>query len=213
MYDLPYHKERDPAVIAAFVRRNPFAFLTGCDAEGAPVATQVPVFMKERDGRVVLQGHLMRGTDHHKAFEQNENVLAVFTGPHVYVSGRWYSDPHTPSTWNYMSVHARGTIRFLEEAALEEMLRELTLHFENGDATSPTVYDNLPTRLTARLVKQIVAFEVEVTDLDTTFKLSQDRDRESYLRIIEELKGRGESGAAIAAEMERRMSGVFPEAG
>ena len=213
MYDLPYHKERDPAVIAAFVREHPFAFLIGCGADGGPVATQVPVFMEERDGRTRLRGHLMRGTDHHKAFVQNERVLVVFSGAHAYVSGTWYRDPQTPSTWNYMSVHARGTIRFLDAAALEDMLRELTLYFEDGDAASPTVYDNLPSRLTARLVRQIVAFEVEVTDLDTTFKLSQDRDLESYLSIIERLKGRGENGATIAAEMEKRLRDVFPEDG
>ncbi|MEX0899868.1 MAG: FMN-binding negative transcriptional regulator [Gammaproteobacteria bacterium] len=58
------------------------------------------MFLEEEDGRQVLRGHLMRGMDHHKAFQHNENVLAVFSGAHCYVSGSWYSDPHTPSTWN-----------------------------------------------------------------------------------------------------------------
>jgi transcriptional regulator len=210
MYNLPYHKERDQAVVESFIDDHPFAFLTGCDAQGRPVATQVPLFLEDDGGRQVLRGHLMRNTDHHRAFQHSENVLAVFTGAQSYVSGTWYSDPHTPSTWNYMSVHARGTIRFLEGAALEDMLRKTSLHFEGGDAASPTVYDNLPPALTQRLVKMIVAFEITVTGMDTVFKLSQDRDLPSYRNIIERLRERGENGRAIADEMEKREKQVFP---
>ena len=210
MYDLPYHKETDLQVIEALIRKHPFAFLAGCDRSGKPVATQVPVFLERRDGRPRLRGHLMRNTDHHRAFEHNDNVLVVFTGPHVYVSGAWYSDPHTPSTWNYMSVHARGTIRFLGGAALEEVLRQTSLHFEGGNRASPTVYDNLPASLKERVMPAIVAFEIEVTHMDSVFKLSQDRDAESYRNIIENLKAQGGDGNAIAEEMERRMGHLFP---
>jgi transcriptional regulator len=94
------------------MREHPFVFLTGVNEENKPVATQVPVFIDERDGKLFLTGHIMRNTDHHKALKKNPNVLAVFTGPHVYVSDTWYDDPQQASTWNYMSVHAKGTIRF-----------------------------------------------------------------------------------------------------
>lgn len=210
MYDLPYHKEWNERVIKDFIAEHPFAFLTGCDPDGKPVATQVPAFLEERDGRFVLSGHLMRNTDHHKAFVHNHNVLVVFSGPHVYVSGTWYSDPHTPSTWNYMSVHARGTIRFLEGAALADMLKKTSLHFEGYDQRSPTAFQNLPQQLTAKLVNAIVAFEIEVEVMDTVFKLSQERDIQSYLNIIEQLKKQGEAGRAIASEMQKRMSELFP---
>ncbi|MBK7408554.1 MAG: FMN-binding negative transcriptional regulator [Saprospirales bacterium] len=112
MYNLPYHKEQNEQIIKEFVGQYPFAFLTGCDSENKPVATQVPVFIEEKDGRKILRGHIMKNTDHHKAFLHNENVLAVFTGKHTYVSGTWYSNPYTASTWNYMSVHVKGIIRF-----------------------------------------------------------------------------------------------------
>lgn len=211
MYDLPYHKERNELVIKDFIAAHPFAFLTGCDPAGKPVATQVPAFLEERDGRIVLSGHLMRNTDHHKAFLHNHNVLVVFSGPHVYVSGTWYSNPRTPSTWNYMSVHARGTIRFLEGAALEDILNKTSLHFEGYDQRSPTAFQNLPRQLTGKLVSAIVAFEIEVEAMDTVFKLSQDRDIQSYLSIIEQLEKQGEAGRAIASEMQKRMSKVFPQ--
>lgn len=211
MYDLPYHKERDPGVIKSFIDAHPFAFLTGCDPQGRPIATQVPVFLEEEEGHWVLRGHIMRNTDHHKAFLHNENVLVVFSGSHAYVSGSWYTNPYTPSTWNYMSVHARGTICFLEGAALEDMLRKTSMHFEAYDRDSPTIYDNLPVEFTQRLVKMIVAFEIKVAEMDNVFKLSQDRDAASYRNIIEQLKSKDEHGRTIAAEMEKRMQHLFPQ--
>lgn len=211
MYNLPYHKEQNEQVIKEFIDEHPFAFLMGCNSESKPIATQVPVLMEERDGRKLLSGHIMKNTDHHKAFSQNENVLVVFTGNHAYVSGTWYSDPNLPSTWNYMSVHAKGIIRFLDDTGLEEVLRKTSLHFENYNHQSPTIFDNLPEDFKQKAMKEIVAFEIEVTELDNVFKLSQDRDAESYLKIIDKLKKQGEDGRVIAAEMEKRTKEVISE--
>lgn len=211
MYDLPHHKEHDEQVIDAFIARYPFAFITGCDVDNHPVATQVPVFLELQGDRLVLRGHIMKNTDHHKAFLHNPNVLAVFTGHHTYVSGTWYSNPHTPSTWNFMSVHVKGIVRFLDDDALIEVLRTTTLHFEKNDPRSTTIYDNLPTQYTARLMKAIVAFEIEVKELDTVFKLSQDRDQASYRNIMDKLKQQDEAGRVIAEEMAKREGQVFPE--
>ncbi|HYV95258.1 MAG TPA: FMN-binding negative transcriptional regulator [Chitinophagales bacterium] len=211
MYDLPYHKEQDEQVIKKFIDRYPFAFLAGSDSENKPVATQVPVFIEEKGDKKILRGHIMKNTDHHEAFLHNQNVLVVFTGHHTYVSGTWYSNPYTPSTWNYMSIHAKGIISFLDDAALIDVLRMTTLHFENHNPQSTTIYDNLPADYTQKLMKAIVAFEIEVKEMDTVFKLSQDRDAKSYDNIIERLKDQGESGQVIAAEMEKRTKEVFPD--
>lgn len=209
MYDLPHHKENNELVIKEFIAKYPFAFLTGCDAENKPVATQIPVFIEEINGKKILRGHIMKNTDHHKAFLQNKNVLAVFSGHNIYVSGTWYSNPYTPSTWNYMSVHVKGIIRFLNDEALIDALRMTTLHFENYNQQSTTIYDNLPSDYTQRLMQAIVVFEIEVKEIDTVFKLSQDRDAKSYNNIIKHLKEQGESGQVIAAEMEKRGKELF----
>lgn len=210
MYNLPHHKEHDEKVIREFVARYPFAFISGVDRDHKPIATQIPVFIEEKNGKKVLRGHLMRNTDHHRAFEQNDNVLVVFTGHHTYVSATWYTNKNWPSTWNYMSVHVNGKIRFVQDEELIDVLRMTSLYFEKNDRNSPTIYDNLSPELTARLIKAIVAFEIEIIELDTVFKLSQDRDIESYRNIIEELKQQGESGKVIADEMEKRTKQVFP---
>ncbi len=210
MYNLPHHKENDPQIIKQFVDKYPFAFLTGCDSENKPIATQIPLFIEEKDGKKILSGHIMKNTDHHKTFLHNSNILAVFTGHHTYVSGTWYSNPHIPSTWNYMSVHAKGTIKFLDDNALEDVLRKVSLHFENFNKDSSTIFDNLPKEFIQRAMPYIVAFEIEITEMDTVFKLSQDRDYVSYKNIIAKLKQQDESGQVIAAEMEKRIHQVFP---
>jgi transcriptional regulator len=209
MYNLPYFKENDPQVVFDFIHANPFAFLLGCSADNKPVATQVPVFIEQRDGKLFLTGHIMRQTAHHKAFEKNPNALVVFTGPHTYVSATWYSDPHQASTWNYMSVHLKGNLRFLDENGLIEVLKKTSLHFENNNAASPTTFENLSTDYTGRLIKAIVAFEVEVTEMDNVFKLSQNRDEKSFHNIIDKLSEQGSDGHYIANEMAKRSSQLF----
>ena len=211
MYDLPHHKELNEQVIKEFIDQHPFAFLAGSDSENKPVATQVPVFIEEKNGKKILRGHIMKNTDHHKAFLHNENVLVVFTGKHTYVSGTWYSNPNTPSTWNYMSVHAKGIIRFLDDNALIDVLQKTSLHFEDHNKDSATIFDNLPSEYTHKLMKAILAFEIEVKEIDTVFKLSQDRDSKSYQNIIEKLKEQSNDGQFIADEMEKRTKKLFSD--
>ena len=209
MYNLPYFKEGDQEVVLEFMRKHPFVFLTGVNEENKPVATQVPVFIDEKDGKLFLTGHIMRNNDHHKAFERNPNVLAVFTSPHVYVSATWYDDPHQASTWNYMSVHAKGTIRFGNKEDLIAILKRLTLHYENNNTDSTTVFDNLTSEYTEPLMKAIVAFEVEVESIDNVFKLSQNRNEKSFLNIMEKLNEQGSDGRFIAEEMKKRQHQLF----
>jgi transcriptional regulator len=200
MYDLPYFKEQDETVVFEFIHKHPFAFLAGSDAEGKPIVTQVPVFIEKENNKNILRGHIMRNTDHHKAFMQNSNALVVFSGPHTYVS----------ATWNYMSVHARGIIRFLDEQALIDVLKKTTLHFENYNKNATTVFDNLPEEYTSRLMKAIVAFEIEITSFDNVFKLSQNRDAKSFENIKHKLNEQDASARFIASEMEKRTQQLFP---
>lgn len=209
MYNLPYFKENDPQVVMEFIHHHPFAFITGCTPQGQPVATQIPVFIEERGEKLFLSGHLMRQTDHHKAFEANPNVLCVFSGPHSYVSATWYSDPHQASTWNYMSVHVRGKLRFLGEDALVSILQKTTLHFEGYNNASETTFNNLPQEYRDRLMKAIVAFEVEVESLENVFKLSQNRDEQSYHNIMVKLQEAGGEAKAVADEMKKREEQLF----
>jgi transcriptional regulator len=208
MYNLPHFKATNETEVLAFMKQHPFAMLIG-NAENKAVATQIPLLFEERNEKLFLLGHMMRKQDHQLTFEKNPNVLVVFTGPHTYVSATWYKDPHQASTWNYSSVHARGVISFLDQQGLENTLRKLTMHYEDHNPHSSTVFDNLPVDYRSNLMKAIVAFEIEVTSVEHVFKLSQNRDEESYENIVDELKKQGSDSETIANLMEERKDKVF----
>jgi transcriptional regulator len=209
MYNLPHYKENDPSQVIEFIHQHPFALIAGCGADGKPVATQIPLFIEEREGVLFLTGHMMLKTDHCEAMKENQNVLCVFTGPHAYVSATWYDDPRQASTWNYMSVHIHGSIQFLGEEALVEVLKKTSLHFEQYNAQSPTVYDQLPEDYRNRLMKAIVAFEIRVERMEHVFKLSQNRNERSYDQIIEHLQQSDADARAVAGEMEKRKDSIY----
>lgn len=210
MYHFSYFKEKDKQVILDFIGDNPFAFLTGSYLSGSQVATQVPVLFEERDGELILQGHIMRNTDHHKAFIENPNALVVFTGPSTYVSASWYTNPQIGSTWNYMSVHLSGQVRWMTDKELVQFMRKFTLKFEQGNGGSPTIYDNLPDEFLTKMMPAIAGFEIRADKIDNVFKLSQNRDERSYMNIISKLEELGGNGALVAAEMSKRKAELFP---
>jgi transcriptional regulator len=112
-----------------------------------------------------------------------------------------------------MSVHVKGNLRFLDDEGLIDVLKRTSLYFENHDRASTTIYDNLAEDYTSKLMKAIVAFEIKVESMDHVFKLSQNRDQESYHSIIEKLENKDEQGKAIAAEMQKRAGHLFPSEG
>ena len=211
MYHFSYFKEHDQQVILQLLADYPLAFVTGSFANGMQTATQIPMLYKVRAGTLYVQGHIMRNTDHHKAFIENPNALVVFTGPSAYVSASWYSNPHMGSTYNYMSVHLSGKIQFMLPEVFADWMRRFTLQFEQGNVASPTIYDNLGVDYTNKMMAGIVGIEMRVEKLDTVFKLSQNRDEESYVNIIEQLKKRGGNSALIAEEMEKRKGSLYFE--
>jgi transcriptional regulator len=207
MYHLPQYKEKDHQVLIQFMKQHSFAMLIG-SANNIPAATQIPILIEERDGKVFLKGHFMRNTDHHKAFEANPNALCIFTGPHSYISASWYTNQETASTWNYVCVHVRGEIKFLGDDKLIEMLKELSDHYEGKN--SPSSYSQLSTEYIERLSKAIIGFEIEATEIDGIFKLSQNRDEVSYDNIVHQLKNKDGEAKEIGKLMEQRRSNLFP---
>lgn len=210
MYKFSYFQETEPQVLLQFIEAHPFAFLTGSFSNGRQVATQVPVLIETHGNDLILQGHLMRNTDHHKAFLENPEALAVFTGPSAYVSASWYSNPQIGSTWNYMSVHVAGEMAFMSDYALIQFMRKFTLHFEKGNTASPTFFDNLPSGFLGKMMPGIVGFEIRARTVNNVFKLSQNRDETSYRNIISRLEAQGGDAAKIAAEMRKRQAALFP---
>jgi len=165
-----------------------------------PVATQVPVLITEREGKLFLRGHIMRKTDHHLALEKDGHALVMFTGAHAYISASWYPNPQVASTWNYSAVHAQGQLRFTDEADLLDLLSRLTAHFENNP-DSPALMEKMSPEYIQPMLKAIVAFEIAIENIEHVFKLSQNRDKKTYHTIIDHLEEGSTEDKMVAEEM------------
>lgn len=206
MYQHSYYTEKEEEVVFEFMQKNPFAIVTGI-LNGTPVATHIPLEIKRENNDLILTGHIMKETDHHKAFLQNENVLVIFTGPHCYVSASWYVTKNVASTWNYMDVHAKGKIKFTDDEGTKEIIESLTNQYEPYG--SEAAFHKLPQKYVNQMTKAIAGFYIKVESLENVFKLSQNRDKITRKQIIENLEKTNHFFAGeIAKEMALRTSTV-----
>jgi transcriptional regulator len=205
MYKLSHFTETEQQFVMDFIKENSFALITGFGL-AYPVATQIPLEVEEREGKLFLSGHMMKKTDHHIAFEKNENVLVVFTGPHCYVSASWYANPQTASTWNYMAVHAKGKIKFTDEEGTYEVIKAVTNKYEGTETIA--AFNNMPKEYTMQHIKAIVGFRIEVDGIENVFKLSQNKSEEEKVNIIKNLRERNgnDDDVQIANEIEKRLN-------
>lgn len=204
MYKLPYYIENDREKIIAFMNENRFAVVAGL-GEQYPVASHLPLAIEVKGDTILLHGHLMKHSDHHLAFKKNKHVLVIFNGPHCYVSAAWYTNPQIASTWNYMAVHAKGTIRFTDEDGTYHAVKKITEQYESPE--SAAAFDKLPEDYIRQMVKAINGFTITVERWDAVFKLSQNRDKVAIQNIIEQLQKRNdEDSKKIAAEMQSRLT-------
>lgn len=192
-----------------FMKAHPFVLLCGIGADGKPVATHIPVLIEEREGRIFLQAHTMRKQQHTLAFEQNSNVLAVFQGAHCYISAQWYEPQNVASTWNYSAVHATGTLRLMDDDGLYMLLKNMTSHFE-GSPHTPASMDKMDDAYIRSNMKAIIAFEIEVTQLEHAFKLSQNKPAKTQENIVQHLQRGNSDEQAVAADMKRVLQQAKP---
>jgi transcriptional regulator len=203
MYNLSHFKAKDEGEVLEFMHAHPFITLCGSFANGKPVATHVPVLFVERDDKLFLQAHMMRKQEHHLAFVENDQVLAIFQGAHTYVSASWYAQKNVASTWNYRAVHVNGRIAFKDEAWLFQLLTDLTSHFENNPH-SPASVSKMDPAYVEQMMKAIIGFEVEVINIQHVFKTSQNKDEANYKSIVEHLERTENAGAKEMAEIMKK---------
>jgi transcriptional regulator len=208
MYDIPYFKASDKEQIYEFMEAHPFIILCGANQDNSPVATHIPVLIEKREDKYYLLAHVMKKQMHTSAFAENNQVLAIFYGPSTYVSASWYENKKVASTWNYQAVHAKGVLRFLDEPGLKKVLTRLTERFEN-DPQSPSLVQHLDEEYLSKMMQAIIAFEIEITDIQHIFKLSQNRDEISHSNIIQHLKEKGGEAATIAKAMDENAGTLF----
>lgn len=199
MYSPPYNQVEDRGEVVAFMRANNFPVLvTGA---GALRASHLPVVVEERGGQVVIDMHMARANPQWRDFS-GQQVLVVFSGPHAYVSPRWYEETERVPTWNYAAVHAYGVpIVVSELTAKRESQRRLVASL---DPQWLPKFDALDAGYVERMLGAIVVFEIPVARLETRWKLSQNRGRREMELIAEALEKGGET--ALAALTRKHMA-------
>jgi transcriptional regulator len=229
-----FHESNWPE-IKKVIEENSFATVISCSA-GEPAATHVPLrLIESADGTAKLQGHVSKANPHWRLFEQEGRTLAIFTGPHAYVSPRWYDHVNVP-TWNYVAVHVYGKARVVKDAAeMREMVKGLVDRYEgrhegrheeqtegqseggatsqpddktNTEATRRYTLEGLPHDFLQSQMKGIVGFEISIDEVQASFKLSQNRDQKNYENVIAELRKRDdEKSQKVADLMSKRGKG------
>ncbi len=204
MYTNKHSRRNHADDLKNFVHENGFGILTSV-VEGKPWATHIPMFLTN-DG-LRLTGHVARGNKHWKSFESNPDALAIFSGPHAYISSSWYDHENVP-TWNYIAVHVSGKVKIVEEASLLESLKQLTDKYEKASAC-PVSVEKMSEELLKKNLPAIVGFEIVIEKMEASYKLSQNRDEENQLRIISQLEQRGDADSLKIAQYMKELRPNF----
>ncbi len=185
--------------LLAHAAAHPFAtVITG--GSGGIGVSHLPLLVDEDRG--VLRGHLARENPQFQDLAAGAEALAIFHGPHAYVSPSVYLEQPSVPTWNYAVVHARGRARLLDEAALGVLLEDLVARFDaTGWRFAP------PEEYRRRMVGAIAGFEIPIESIEGKWKLSQNRPAEDQRRVAEWL-GRGDAEARAVAELMRALQPV-----
>jgi transcriptional regulator len=210
LYVPSHFQARGPTVFARLAHEHPFATLVTPGAP-EPLVTHLPlIHVLDREPNGTLLGHFARANPHARATGGTESV-AIFHGPHAYVSPSWYADPAgAVPTWNYAVAHAHGTIELAQDGAETRAIVDLLVQrFEAGRA-APWQLALDPPRLRA-MVDAIVGFRIRVKRVDTKLKLSQNRSVDDRHRVAAALDAEGYADAAATAAWMREAPGPGPE--
>lgn len=193
------YKNEDKEAIRTFLNANAFGLLIN-QTNGKLWATHIPLELEiNKEGEEVLMGHISKENPQWTAFDSNDQVLAVFTGPHAYISSSWYDHENVP-TWNYSAVHVYGKIKIIEGDAVIDSLTKLVDKYEQNSKCPVRVADL--SKKTMMQTRGIVAFEIKIEEIQAQTKMSQNRDDKNYSNIISELeKTENPQSMAVAKEM------------
>ena len=171
---LPKHFEQtDQALALEVMRAHNFAVMVSNDDAGVPYATHLPVVVAERDGAIVIEGHVAKPNPHWRYLQARPEVLVMFQGPHAYMSPGVYPDLARVPTWTYIAVHAYGSATLIEdEAGKDGFLKRLIGLHEPAYADQ---WRSLEPDFQSKMLSGITAFSIAVTKLQPKFKLNQHR--------------------------------------
>ncbi len=206
MYTPAYFAEANLGKLHAAIQAYSFATLISGHA-GDLVASHLPLLLKQQEGKGpfgTLVGHMAIANSQSKRAAGKE-VLAIFAGPHTYISPTWYQEEKTVPTWNYVAVHAYGRLELVPDSQEKlDILRQTVNVYERNMPVPWTVPE--PSEFLTRLVDQIVAFQIPLGRLEGKWKLNQNHPLARRQRVIAALRSRSdEASREIAGLMEERL--------
>jgi transcriptional regulator len=207
MYVPPAFAQHDLTLLQQFVERYSFATLITQHEEGGLRASHIPL-MLVRDGSSYgqLWGHLARGNNQWQSIVGE--ALAIFSGPHAYISPRWYEAEHVVPTWNYVAVHAYGPVELMtDRGEFRELLRRTIEVYEEGNS-QPWTLERSGDAID-QLLAGIVGFRIPITRLDGKWKLSQNHAMERQEKIVAALEAQADESARAIADLMRKNLETF----
>lgn len=200
MYIPKSYRIQDRDEISRWLSTVPFGVLVTSEG-GRPMAVHMPFEWREEGERLVLEGHVARANPIWKVAPQAETVMAIFQGPHTYISSSWYHDPNVP-TWNYVAIHVYGTCRILEGEEFRTSLHRMLDKYEAPRQDGRT-WERLGDEFLRREMRAIVGIAIEVTEIQAAQKMSQNRQDGDFHHIVEQLQASSEASDHQVAEVMR----------
>jgi transcriptional regulator len=177
----------DRETLHAFIEANSFATLV-TSVDGAPFATRLPLLLdRDAGARGTLLGHLARANPHWRGFDARAQALAMFDGPHGYISPSWYVASPAVPTWNYAAVHAYGAPRVIEDPRRVEAIVDRLVEIHEAELPQPWSAREVSREFKTKLLKAIVGFEIAIDRIEGKFKVGQNRPIEDQLSVADEL--------------------------
>jgi transcriptional regulator len=185
MYVNSINRWEDEPEIISFIQKNAFATLI-TQENGRSLATHLPFVLDQNEsGKAIISGHIAKANAQWKTIPEQGEVLVMFQGPHAYISSSWYNHENVP-TWNYLAVHVYGKIRFIEGEELLNHLKKLVNTYEQ-DRPNRVSVEGMSGAYLESQIRALVGFEIQITEVQASAKLSQNRDQTNFENIITEL--------------------------
>jgi transcriptional regulator len=204
MYIPAAFAETDRTQLHTFIERNSFGLLVS-QHDGLPFASHLPLLLERDAGpNGCLLGHMARANPQ---WEQagGLTVLAVFAGPHAYISPTWYEADQVVPTWNYVAVHVYGQLQIVADSQQVRQIVEKTVHVYEQPQARPWLFAG-STAFAERLLAQIVGFRIPIERIEGKWKLNQNHPVERRRKVVRVLEGRSdENSQAVAALMSERL--------
>ena len=200
MYVPSFNSFPDRQETISFMQKYSFATIVTV-VNGVPEATHLPFLVKQENDKILLLSHFAKANPHSNQVVDNIS-LVVFTEPHAYISPKNYEKEENVPTWNYIAIHAYGKAVIIDAEDKKEELLKHTINYY--DVAYMQQWEKLPDHYKSKMMKGIVAFEIEVTDLQAKKKLSQNRtdtERENIIHSLEQSADTNER--EIAAYMQK----------